>query len=38
VKAKFPGRCRCGRPYDKGETITKNDDGWGHPACATAGA
>lgn len=38
VKAKFPGRCRCGRPYAKGETITKNDDGWGHPACATAGA
>lgn len=38
VKAKFPGRCRCGRPYAKGETITKNTDGWGHPACATADA
>ncbi len=37
VKAKFPGRCRCGRPYGKGETIAKNPEGWGHPACATAG-
>ncbi|MDG9700785.1 ribonuclease H [Streptomyces sp. DH37] len=38
VKARFPGRCRCGRPYAKGETIAKNPDGWGHPACAAAGA
>ncbi|MFG2869847.1 ribonuclease H [Streptomyces sp. NPDC048338] len=38
VKAKFPGRCRCGSPYAKGETISKNPDGWGHPACATVGA
>ncbi|MEU1280237.1 ribonuclease H [Streptomyces sp. NPDC005805] len=38
VKAKFPGRCRCGRPYAQGETITRNTDGWGHPACATASA
>ncbi|MGN9790560.1 ribonuclease H family protein [Streptomyces sp. OZ13] len=37
VAAKFPGRCRCGRPYAKGETIAKNPDGWGHPACATDG-
>ncbi|GAA2408322.1 ribonuclease H [Streptomyces glaucosporus] len=37
VKARFPGRCRCGRPYAKGETIAKNPDGWGHPSCA-AGA
>ncbi|MGW1893912.1 ribonuclease H family protein [Streptomyces sp. NPDC002004] len=36
VTAKFPGRCRCGRSYAKGETIAKNDDGWGHPACAAA--
>ncbi|WP_031510415.1 ribonuclease H family protein [Streptomyces megasporus] len=35
VKARFPGRCRCGRPYAKGETIAKNPEGWGHPACAT---
>ncbi|MCG3043379.1 ribonuclease HI [Streptomyces sp. S1A] len=37
LKARFPGRCRCGRPYAKGETIAKNPDGWGHPACAAAG-
>ncbi|WP_128984827.1 ribonuclease H family protein [Streptomyces roseicoloratus] len=36
LKARFPGRCRCGQPYGKGETITKNPDGWGHPACAEA--
>ncbi|MEU8522813.1 ribonuclease H [Streptomyces sp. NPDC048577] len=35
LKARFSGRCRCGSPYAKGETITKNPDGWGHPACAT---
>jgi len=33
LKAKYPGRCRCGRPYDAGESITKNADGWGHPDC-----
>ncbi|MFF5426197.1 MULTISPECIES: ribonuclease H [unclassified Streptomyces] len=33
LKAKFPGRCRCGRAYDKGETIAKNPDGWGHATC-----
>ncbi|MEW2549721.1 ribonuclease H [Streptomyces sp. NPDC047002] len=38
LKAKFPGRCRCGRPYAAGEEIAKNDDGWGHPACRTATA
>ncbi|MBT2369847.1 ribonuclease HI [Streptomyces sp. ISL-10] len=38
VTAKFPGRCRCGRPYAKGETIAKNADGWGHPSCASASA
>ncbi|MFI0776011.1 ribonuclease H [Streptomyces sp. NPDC021212] len=35
IKAKFPGRCRCGRPYGKGELIAKNPEGWGHPACVT---
>jgi ribonuclease HI len=35
LKAKFPGRCRCGRPYAAGTTIAKNDDGWGHPECRT---
>jgi ribonuclease HI len=34
VKAKFPGRCRCGRSYAAGETIAKNADGWGHTECA----
>lgn len=38
LKAKFPGRCRCGRPYDKGESIARNPDGWGHPACAATAA
>ncbi|MER8233061.1 ribonuclease H [Streptomyces sp. NPDC101490] len=33
LKARFAGRCRCGKAYDKGETITKNPEGWGHPAC-----
>ncbi|WP_327286940.1 ribonuclease H family protein [Streptomyces sp. NBC_01198] len=33
LKAKFPGRCRCGRAYAAGEPITKNADGWGHPDC-----
>ncbi len=33
LKAKFPGRCRCGRPYAAGESISKNPDGWGHPDC-----
>ncbi|MFF6783550.1 RNase H family protein [Streptomyces sp. NPDC012510] len=36
IKAKFPGRCLCGRPYAAGETIAKNDQGWGHPECRTA--
>ncbi|MFJ2262088.1 ribonuclease H [Streptomyces sp. NPDC087844] len=35
LKAKFPGRCRCGRSYAAGETIAKNPDGWGHPECRT---
>jgi ribonuclease HI len=33
LKAKYPGRCRCGRPYEAGEPITKNSEGWGHPDC-----
>ncbi|MFJ9825066.1 ribonuclease H [Streptomyces sp. NPDC101160] len=36
LKARFPGRCRCGQPYEKGATITKNATGWGHPTCADA--
>ncbi|MEW2398944.1 ribonuclease H [Streptomyces sp. NPDC046862] len=38
IKAKFPGRCLCGRPYAAGEPIAKNDQGWGHPECRTAAA
>lgn len=36
VKAKFPGRCHCGRSYAAGETIAKNPAGWGHEACRAA--
>ncbi|WP_159765378.1 ribonuclease H family protein [Streptomyces sp. HM190] len=35
IKAKFPGRCVCGRSYAAGESIAKNDQGWGHPECRT---
>ncbi|MET7599828.1 ribonuclease H family protein [Streptomyces sp. NPDC004082] len=38
IKAKFPGRCLCGRPYAAGEPIAKNAQGWGHPECRTADA
>ncbi|WP_155059943.1 ribonuclease H family protein [Streptomyces blattellae] len=38
IKAKFPGRCLCGRSYAAGEPITKNAQGWGHPECRTADA
>ncbi|MFD5450332.1 ribonuclease H family protein [Streptomyces sp. NPDC003470] len=38
IKAKFPGRCACGRSYAAGESIAKNDQGWGHPECRTAAA
>ncbi|CCK32646.1 Ribonuclease HI [Streptomyces davaonensis JCM 4913] len=33
IKAKFPGRCVCGRSYAAGESIAKNAQGWGHPEC-----
>ncbi|GAA3290963.1 ribonuclease H [Streptomyces cinereospinus] len=36
IKAKFPGRCACGRSYAAGEPIAKNAQGWGHPECRTA--
>ncbi|AKH83664.1 ribonuclease HI [Streptomyces sp. CNQ-509] len=36
LKAKYPGRCRCGRPYEAGTTIAKNGTGWGHMECAKA--
>ncbi|MEU6371033.1 ribonuclease H [Streptomyces sp. NPDC046931] len=37
LKARFAGRCVCGRPYAAGEPIAKNAQGWGHPECRTAG-
>ncbi|MFE0331171.1 ribonuclease H [Streptomyces sp. NPDC058960] len=37
IKAKFAGRCVCGRPYAAGEPIAKNAQGWGHPECRTSG-
>ncbi|WP_171164061.1 ribonuclease H [Streptomyces sp. I05A-00742] len=33
LKAKFPGRCSCGKSYAAGEPIAKNPQGWGHVAC-----
>jgi ribonuclease HI len=36
IKAKFPGRCLCGRSYAAGEPIAKNGQGWGHPECRAA--
>lgn len=38
LKAKFPGRCVCGRSYAAGETIAKNGQGWGHPECRAEAA
>ncbi|MEU3980705.1 ribonuclease H [Streptomyces sp. NPDC026672] len=38
IKAKFAGRCVCGRSYAAGESIAKNTQGWGHPECRTADA
>lgn len=35
IKAKFAGRCLCGRSYAAGDPIAKNDKGWGHPECRT---
>jgi ribonuclease HI len=37
ITAKFPGTCRCGKPYKAGEKISKGSQGgWGHPDCAAA--
>jgi ribonuclease HI len=38
IKAKFAGRCLCGRSYAAGADIAKNAQGWGHPECRTADA
>ncbi|MFG2718989.1 ribonuclease H [Streptomyces sp. NPDC048416] len=34
IKAKFPGRCPCGKPYAAGTPIMKRAEGWGHPDCS----
>ncbi|MFD7923579.1 ribonuclease H [Streptomyces sp. NPDC059740] len=36
LKAKFPGRCSCGRSYAAGESIAKVGSSWGHPECRTS--
>jgi ribonuclease HI len=36
IKAKFPGRCQCGRSYAAGEPIAKIGQSWGHPECRSA--
>ncbi|RII14251.1 Ribonuclease HI [Streptomyces sp. YIM 130001] len=33
IKAKFAGRCSCGRSYAAGEQIAKGASSWGHPEC-----
>lgn len=38
IKAKFPGRCYCQKPYAAGEKIAKNAHGWGHVECREAAA
>ncbi len=38
IRAKFAGRCHCGKPYAAKDMIAKNDHGWGHPECRTASA
>ncbi|MEU6125675.1 ribonuclease H [Streptomyces sp. NPDC047123] len=36
IKAKYPGRCHCQKPYAAGEKIAKNAHGWGHVECRDA--
>ncbi len=38
IRARFAGRCHCGKPYAAKEMIAKNPNGWGHPECRTAPA
>ncbi|MER5634180.1 ribonuclease H family protein [Streptomyces nitrosporeus] len=38
IRAKFAGRCHCGKPYAAKDMIAKNPNGWGHPECRTASA
>ncbi|WP_307128479.1 ribonuclease H [Streptomyces sp. B1I3] len=38
IRARFAGRCHCGKPYAAKDMIAKNPQGWGHPECRTAPA
>lgn len=38
IRARFAGRCHCGKPYAAQDMIAKNPHGWGHPECRTAAA
>ncbi|MEV8226878.1 ribonuclease H [Streptomyces sp. NPDC079167] len=38
IRAKFAGRCHCGKPYAAKDMIAKNPNGWGHPECRTVPA
>ncbi|MGC5360595.1 ribonuclease H family protein [Streptomyces sp. DT24] len=35
IRARFAGRCHCGKPYAAKDMIAKNPQGWGHPDCRT---
>lgn len=36
IRARFAGRCHCGKPYAAKDMIAKNPNGWGHPECRAA--
>ncbi|MFF4244441.1 RNase H family protein [Streptomyces sp. NPDC001822] len=38
IRARFAGRCHCGKPYAAKDMIAKNPGGWGHPECRVAPA
>lgn len=38
IRARFAGRCHCGKPYAAKDMIAKNPNGWGHPECRTVPA
>ncbi|MET7861113.1 ribonuclease H [Streptomyces sp. NPDC005318] len=38
IRARFAGRCHCGKSYAAKDMIAKNPNGWGHPECRSAPA
>ncbi|MEK8142090.1 ribonuclease H [Streptomyces sp. M10(2022)] len=36
IRARFAGRCHCGKSYAAKDMIAKNPNGWGHPECREA--